>query len=400
MMDIRVKKFGGTSLSSIQKIEQVAERLAEDRNEKAIVVLSAMSGYTNSLIDMAHQIYPDFQGPAYDLLISSGEQISIALLSLALEKRGVKNQALLGHQAGIKTNSFFSKAEIESIETGVLKKLLRENVMPLVAGFQGITKDNQITTLGRGGSDLTAVAITAALNLPVCEIYTDVTGVFTADPKIVSQAYKIKELGFSEMMEMASSGSKVLQIRSVELAGKNKVKIHVLHSIKREEGTWIVNKKEAGMEGSVVSAIAHDLSTQVIRLKNLPKGIEFISKLFSALGQANIFVDMISQMESDEKARVSFSILKTDLPPALKVLKKLVPEDDIVVIDQVAKISVVGVGMAHNSGVAGRFFHALKKGAGQIYLVTTSEIKISAVIAKEDLKKSAKALHEEFFPKT
>ena len=258
------------------------------------------------------------------MLLSSGEQVSIALLSLALEKRGIKNKALLAHQAGIKTNAFFSKASIESIDTRFLKQLLEEDTMPLVAGFQGITKDNQITTLGRGGSDLTAVALSSALKIPVCEIYTDVSGVFTADPRMIKEAYKIRELVFSEMMEMSSLGSKVLQIRSVELAKKNKVKLHVLHSMKKEEGTWIINKEEAGMEGSVVSAIAHDLNTKVIKLKNLPKGIDFISHLFENLGKEAVFVDIISQSEGEEKSSLTFSIPKIDLQRALKVLKQLV----------------------------------------------------------------------------
>ena len=399
-MKLVVKKFGGTSLASLEKIEAVADRLLEDykRGEQALVVLSAMSGYTNSLIEMAHQIYPDFQGPAYDMLLSSGEQVSIALLSLALEKRGVKNKALLAHQAGIKTNAFFSKASIESIDTGFLKQLLEDNTLPLVAGFQGITEDKQITTLGRGGSDLTAVALSSALQISICEIYTDVSGVFTADPGIIKEAQKIKELGFSEMMEMASLGSKVLQIRSVELAKKNNIKLHVLHSMKKEEGTWIINKEEAGMEGSVVSAIAHDLNTRVIKLKNLPKGIDFLSHLFEKLGKEAVFVDIISQNEQEEKSSLSFSIPKTDLRRALKVLKQLVNEKDIFVIDQAVKISVVGVGMAHHSGVAGRFFSALKKAKAHLYLVTTSEIKISAVIREKDLQKTAQALHDEFFP--
>ena len=398
-MNLIVKKFGGSSLASIEKIEQIAARLAEGQKqgEKALVVLSAMYGCTNALIDMAHQIHPDYFGPAYDMLLSSGEQVSIALLSLALEKRGVKNKALLAHQAGIQTNLFFSKAEIEFIDTKTLKKLLDEGCLPLVAGFQGMTKDNQITTLGRGGGDLTALALAVSLKASVCRIYTDVTGVFTADPRICPSAIKIQELGFSEMMEMASLGSKVLQLRCVELASKNKVNIHVLHSSKKEKGTWIINKKEAGMEGSVVSAIAHDLNIQVIKLKNIPSNVEFHSMLFTALGEDSVFIDMISQSEYEGKASLSFSIPKTDLAQTLKVLKNLVKEKDILIISQAVKISIVGVGMAQHCGVAGRFFSALNKAGTQIYLLTTSEIKMSAVIPKKALKKTIQALHKEFF---
>lgn len=393
-----VKKFGGVSVGSIEKIEAVAERLQEDckRGEQPIVVISAMSGWTNSLMEMANKIYPDFQGEAYDMLLSSGEQISLALLSLALEKRNIKNTPLLGHQAGIQTDSFFSKACIQSIKTDRLEEILDKNHIPLVAGFQGVTKDNQITTLGRGGSDLTAVALSVALKIEVCEIYTDVLGVFTADPKLIPKARKQKELGFSEMMEMSYLGSKVLQIRSVEMAGKYGIKIHVRHAVEKETGTWIIKKEEAGMEDSVVSAIAHDLNTQIIKLKNLPSGVDFISNLFMELGKKSVFVDIISHSGIEGHYRLSFSIPKTDFASCKDVLKKLVAEKDISVVDNVAKISIVGVGMASYSGVAGRFFSVIKKTKANLYLVTTSEIKISAIIDEKDLKKTAIALHEEF----
>lgn len=400
MKGLIVKKFGGTSVGSIEKISLVADRLAKDwkRGGRPIVVISAMSGQTNSLIDMAHKIHPMAQqkGEAYDMLLSSGEQVSVALLSLALDKRGVKNTPLLAHQVGIQTNALFSKASIQSIQTAKLKKILAKGHIPVVAGFQGVTKENQITTLGRGGSDLTAIALSSALNIPTCEIFTDVDGVFTADPNLVPQARKQKELGFFEMMEMSYVGSKVLQIRSVELAGKYGIKIHVRHAFKENEGTWIINKKEAGMEGSVVSAIAHDLNTQVIKLNRLPKGIPFLSDLFVDLGKKSVFVDIISHSNISGPSRLSFSIPKTDLKPCKKALKKFIKEKDISVIDKVAKISVIGVGMASHSGVAGRFFSVLKNTKAKLYLVTTSEIKISAVIDQKDLKKTAIALHKEF----
>lgn len=398
-MPVRVvKKFGGSSVGSIEKIEAVAQRLLEDyeRGEQPLVVISAMSGQTDALIKMASKIHPGYHGEAYDMLLSSGEQISVALLSLALEKRGVKNTPLLGYQAGIQTDSFFSRACIQSIKINKLKKILDKGSVPLVAGFQGVTKENQITTLGRGGSDLTAVALSVALKIDVCEIYTDVLGVFTADPRLVPQARKQKELGFSEMMEMSYLGSKVLQIRSVEMASKYGIKIHVRHAFEKEPGTWIVNKKEAGMEGSVVSAVTHDLNTQVIKLKSLPQGVDFLSNLFVDLGKKSVFVDVISQSEILGQSRLSFSIPKTDLKTCMEVLKHLVKEENVSVIDHVAKLSIVGVGMASHSGVAGRFFSVLKKAKAKLYLVTTSEIKISAIIDEKDLKKTALALHEEF----
>ena len=400
MKGLIVKKFGGTSVGSIEKISLIADRLLKDwkRGERPVVVISAMFGQTSSLIEMAHKIHPMAQkkGEAYDMLLSSGEQISVALLSLALDKRRVKNTPLLAYQVGIQTNALFSKASIQSIQPEKLKKLLVKGHIPVVAGFQGVTKDNQITTLGRGGSDLTAVALSSALNINTCEIFTDVEGVFTADPNLVPQARKQKELGFSEMMEMSYVGSKVMQIRSVELASKYGINIHVRHAFKKTEGTWIINKKEADMEGSVISAIAHDLNTQVIKLNHLPKGIPFLSDLFVELGKKSVFVDIISHSNIAGPSRLSFSIPKTDLKPCKTVLKKFVKEKDIAIIDKVAKISIVGVGMASHSGVAGRFFSVLKKTRAKLYLVTTSEIKISAIIDKKDLKKTAIALHKEF----
>lgn len=393
-----VKKFGGTSVGSIEKIKAIADRLLKDceRGEQPIVVISAMSGYTDSLVEMARKIHPYSQGEAYDMLLSSGEQISVALLSLALERRGVKNTPLLAYQAGIQTDAFFSKAGIQSIKTSKLEEILDKGSMPLVAGFQGITKENQITTLGRGGSDLTAIALSVALKIDICEIYTDVLGVFTGDPRLIPKARKQEELGFSEMMEMSYLGSQVLQIRSVELASKHGIKIHVRHAFEKQTGTWIIKKEEADMEGSVVSAVAHDLNTQIIKLKNLPSGIDFISDLFVELGRKSVFVDIISHSDISEQSRLAFSIPKTDSKACLEVLKNLVKEEDISIISNVAKISVVGVGMASHSGVAGRFFSVLKKVKSKLYLVTTSEIKISAVIDEKDLKNTAIALHEEF----
>ena len=397
-MKLVVKKFGGTSVASLQKIEAVANRLKKSyqQGERPIVVLSAMSGWTNSLVSMACSIDPNGKGEAYDMLLSSGEQISVALLSLALNKRGIKNSPLLAYQARIQTDSLFSKASIKSIETSHLKSLLKKGYIPLVAGFQGVTKNNQITTLGRGGSDLTAVALAVALKIKTCEIYTDVLGVFTADPRLVPKAKKQKELGFFEMMEMSALGSQVLQFRSVELAKKYGIKLHVRHAFKKETGTWITNKKEGGMEGSVVSALAQDLNTLVIKVKNQNLSVGFISDLFMDLGKKSVFVDIISHSHIDGDARLSFSIPKTDLKVCKTVLKKRMSEKDISVIDDVAKISVIGLGMASHTGVAGQFFSVIKKTKTRLYLITTSEIKISAVIDKKDLKKTALALHKEF----
>jgi len=396
--EIVVKKFGGTSVGSLEKIEHIADRLLKSHQEgqSSVVVLSAMSGHTNRLSKMAEKIYPSYKGLSYDMLLSSGEQVSISLLSMALEKRQIKTCPLLAYQLGIHTDSFFSKANIQSIDTQAITTALNKGAIPLVAGFQGVTKEKEITTLGRGGSDLTAVALAVVLKQKVCEIYTDVSGVFTGDPKIIPSAQKIQELGFSEMMEMSSLGSKVLQIRSVELAAKHQVNIHVRNAFKEEEGTWIMNKHE-GMEGSMVSAVAHDSNTVVLRVKKIPtKDLDFMASLFKKLGEKSIFVDIISKSEVSGKSSLTFSIPKTDLSEGLRVLQTMVATEEIQVIDGVSKISIIGVGMSHHSGVAGRFFKAVQALDIHIYLITTSEIKISAIIDHMHLVKVANALHLEF----
>ena len=398
-MDLTIKKFGGTSVGSLEKIEAVADLLEKDykKGQKPVVVLSAMSGETNRLIEMAEKINPSYRDSAYDMLLSSGEQVSVALLSMALQKRNIKSEAMLAHQVGIQTDSIFSKASIQSVQTDSIMKVVKEGGIPLVAGFQGVTKENQITTLGRGGSDLTAVALAVVLKQKVCEIYTDVKGVYTGDPRVISEAKKIKEIGFSEMMEMASLGSKVLQIRCVELAAKHDVKIHVRHTFSEEQGTWIVKKEDNDMEGSIVSAVAHDSNTLVIKIGQLPKDdMDFISKLFQQLGDKSVYVDIISKSEVSGLPTLSFSVSKADSKSCLDILESLIDKKHIEVIDKVSKISVIGVGMAHHSGVAGKFFSVFKKLNIHLHLVTTSEIKISAIIDEAHLKKVAQALHSEF----
>ena len=392
-----VKKFGGTSVGSVKRIQSVADRILEDysQGQLPVVVASAMSGQTDHLIQLADQVFPHFRGPAYDMLLSSGEQISIALLSLALERRGLKNKPLLGYQAGIQTDPLFSRARIQTIHTTHLRKVIKEGQIPLVAGFQGVTTENRITTLGRGGSDLTAVALSVVLNQDMCEIYTDVEGVFTGDPRLIPSAGKIHQLDFSEMMEMAALGSQVLQPRSVELGAKHQIKIHVRHSFKKEEGTWIMGLEEK-MEKSVVSAVAHDPNTVVIRIFNIPEEEGFLARLFNQLGKQSVSVDIISKTETAQGPSLAFSINKGDVEQTLKVLKKFTNEKKILVVKNAAKISIIGVGMAHHSGVAGQFFSVFHKLGVSLHLVTTSEIKISAIIDKKHLKKAANQLHKEF----
>lgn len=395
---VTVKKYGGTSVGSIERIENVAERICRDmaRGERPIVVASAMSGETNRLVKLATDVDPLYRGPAYDMLLASGEQVSIALLGIALEKRGVKARPLLAHQIGIQTDAIFSKARIQSVDGEKLKKLVADGYVPIVAGFQGVTDDFTITTLGRGGSDTTAVALAAAIGADSCEIYTDVPAVFTADPRLVKKAKEIPRLCYEEMMEMASLGSKVLHFRCVELAVKFNVKLHVRSTFEDREGTWIVPEGE-GMENPLVSSVTHDASTAVIKIFPIPMGTGFKSKLFQMLAEKGIVVDIITQSHNEEGQRLAFSVSEEDVLLAKKIVDEMVAKGTRVdVMREMAKISTIGVGMRNHPGVAARFFKVLDQLKIQIHLVTTSEIKISAVIGKDQLSTAAEALHREF----
>ncbi len=397
MKRIHIKKFGGTSVGSIEKIEQVAERIVRDKSKGQIplVVVSAMSGETNRLISLAKQINPSHRGPAYDMLLASGEQVSVALLALALEKRKVKTVPLLAHQVGIQTDALFSRARIQEIKTEPVKKYLNEDYVPLVAGFQGVTNGNTITTLGRGGSDTTAVALAVAFKQPDCEIFTDVPKVYTADPRLVEEANKISTLSFEEMMEMSSLGSRVLHCRSVEIAAKYKIKLHIRSAYEETEGTWILPKEDL-MEQPLVSAVTHDMDTVIIKMYPVPSGGQFITELFGILADRHISVDVISQSYNKEGQRLAFSIHKENLLETKEIVYKMMEQKKVSIIEDLAKLSIVGVGMANHPGVASRFFKALTRIGMDIHLVTTSEIKISAIIDKKHLLPSAEALHKEF----
>jgi aspartate kinase len=393
-----VKKFGGTSVGSIERIEHVARLVAREREagKLPIVISSAMSGETNKLVALGNQIDSSYRGPAYDMLVASGEQVAIALVTIALEKLGVPAKPLLGYQLGIETDSVYSKARIKNIDTSKLEALLEQGIVPVIAGFQGVDEEFNITTLGRGGSDTSAVAVAAALKLPACEIYTDVPAVFTADPRLVPKAREIAKLSFEEMMEMASLGSKVLQVRSVEIGAKHGVRIHVRHTFQEREGTWIVPEGEI-MENPVVSAVTHDAATVVFTLQPIPSETAFMAKLFSQLAERGVSIDIISQSQSDKGFRLAFSVTSEDEPLARKVLQEVLPASvQLETLENVAKISTVGVGMHNHPGVAARFFQVLAKQGIQVHLVTTSEIKISAIIDKDKLASAAQALHTEF----
>ena len=397
-MRIQVKKFGGTSVGSIERIEQVATKIAtaKTNGEEPVVVVSAMSGETSRLSQLARQIAPDHKnGPAYDMLLASGEQVSVALLALALEKKGYKTTPLLAHQVGIKTDSVFSRARIHNIDTSHLLACLETSCIPLVAGFQGITKGHTITTLGRGGSDTTAVALAVALKQFDCEIFTDVPKVYTADPHLIDNPSQIPKLSFEEMMEMSSLGTRVLHCRAVEIAAKYKIKIHVRSTFEDTEGTWIVPKEEL-MEKPLVSAVTHDMKTAIIKMHPVPSGTEFISNLFSTLAENNISVDVISQSYNKEGQRLAFSINEEDLENCKKLIHKMIDPKRVSILKNLAKLSIVGVGMAHHPGVAARFFKSLDKIGMDLHLVTTSEIKISAILDKKHLLSAAQAVHSEF----
>jgi len=399
MKSVSVKKFGGTSVGSIERIERVADRLSESykNGERFVVVASAMSGETNRLVQLAHDIHPKARGgEAYDLLLASGEQVSISLLTLALIKRGVPASPLLAFQLGIKTNSIYSKARIQNIKADELKALLEDDQIPVVAGFQGINDKDKVTTLGRGGSDTTAVALAAALKADVCEIFTDVDGVYSTDPRIEPNASKIKTLSYEEMMEMASLGSKVLHFRCVEIGAKYNVPIHVRSTFVMDEGTWIINP-EKSMEAPVVSAITHDPKVTILAAEPAPEGVDFLSKLFGKLSEKEVLIDIISQMKGDKGQRVAFSLPDEDIDEAQSILKSFLTSDsEVTVIKHASKVSIVGVGMKTHPGVAARFFKALNDADISVSLVTTSDIKVSAVIEREKTNDAVRALHEEF----
>jgi aspartate kinase len=393
-----VKKFGGTSVGSLERIEAVAERVIQDQKagQKPIIVASAMSGETNRLVRLANDLNPYYRGPAYDMLLASGEQVSIALLAIALEKKGAKAIPLLAHQIGIQTDSIFSKARIKSIDAEKLLKIVNSGVIPIIAGFQGVTEDAQITTLGRGGSDTTGVAVAAAIGADSCEIYTDVPAVCSADPRLVKKAREISMLSFEEMMEMASLGSKVLHFRSVEIAAKYKIKIHLRSTFEAREGTWVVSEENM-LENPVVSSVTHDPSTIVFKLYPVPEGVGFLSDLFTRLAEKNIVVDIITQSMGDQGQRLNFSVPEEDRAQTELTVKEILGSlDSATIMSDMSKISVIGVGMKNHPGVAARFFQVMKNQNVDVHLVTTSDIKISAVIFKKDLQNVAEALHTEF----
>ncbi|WP_029520784.1 aspartate kinase [Persephonella sp. IF05-L8] len=400
-MPLIVQKYGGTSVGSIERIKNVANKVkkAVDAGNKVVVVSSAMSGETDRLLGLTRELSSRPDPREQDMVVSTGEQVAIGLLAIALKELGIDAISLTGWQVPIITDDAHTKARIRKIDTNRIHAELDKGKVVIVAGFQGIDEYGDITTLGRGGSDTTAVALAAALNADVCEIYTDVTGVFTADPRIVENARKIPVISYEEMMEMASLGSKVMQIRSVEFAAKYGVKIHVKSSFIDEDGTWIVEENEE-MERVAVRGISHELKESKITVVKVPDKPGIAAKLFKALGDNNIVVDMIVQNVSHEGyTDISFTVNKTDADFAEEIAKEVAQEVGAAGVernDKIAKISVVGLGMKTHAGTAGKMFEVLYREGINIYAISTSEIKISCLIDEKYAELAVRALHEAF----
>ncbi len=403
-MALIVQKFGGTSVGTVERIEQVADKVKKfrDAGDDLVVVLSAMSGETNRLIDLAKQISGGDQPVPreLDVIVSTGEQVTIALLAMALMKRGVPAVSYTGDQVRILTDSAHNKARILQIDDQKIRGDLKAGRVVVVAGFQGVDEHGNITTLGRGGSDTTGVALAAALKADECQIYTDVDGVYTTDPRVVSVAQRLDKITFEEMLEMASLGSKVLQIRAVEFAGKYNVPLRVLHSFKEGPGTLITIDEEETMEQPIISGIAFNRDEAKLTIRGVPDipGVAF--KILGPISAANIEVDMIVQnVAHDNTTDFTFTVHRNDYQAAQTVLEKTASElgaREVIGDTKIAKVSIVGVGMRSHAGVASRMFEALAKETINIQMISTSEIKVSVVIEEKYLELAVRALHTAF----
>jgi len=396
-----VQKYGGTSVADLNRIRNVARRVAKTRQEgnEVVVVVSAMAGETDRLLQLAAQTGENPDLREVDSLISTGEQVSVALLALTLNSLGVPAKSFLGSQIRIITDNAFGKARIQKIEVQRLQKELKEGRVPVVAGFQGVDHEGNITTLGRGGSDTTGVAIAAALQADMCEIYTDVDGVYTTDPNICPEAQKLAQITYDEMMEMASLGAKVLQIRSVELAKKYNVPIHVRSSFSDKPGT-IVTKEVERMEKVLVSGVTYNKNEARITIVRVPDKPGIAARIFNPISEANIVVDMIIQNSSaDGYTDLTFTVPKADFKKTLKLVKKTAEEikaQEVLADENIAKVSIVGAGMVNHPGVAAKMFAALAKENINIMMISTSEIKISCVVEAKYGELAVRVLHKAF----
>ena len=400
-MRIIVKKFGGTSVSSISKLKKIADNLSKELNSKKniLIVLSAMGKSTDKLVDMSDKISKMPNPRDYDMLLSTGEQISVSLLSMLLNSRNIPAISLTGWQAGIYTDTTPMSSRIEKIDIKKIKSEFKKNRIVVVAGFQGIDSNGNITTLGRGGSDTTAVALAAALKASECQIYTDVDGVYTTDPRICSKARKLETLTYEEMLEMSGLGSKVLQLRSVEFASKYNVPLRVLHAHNKGTGT-LIKKEEKKMEGALISGIAFTKDEAEVMIKGVKDTPGVAAKILGPIGDASIEVDMIVQnVGSDGLADFTFTVSRNTLKKAIQVIeknKKTMMFNSVSSQKNIVKVSIVGVGMRSHAGIAGRMFKCLAKNKVNIRMISTSEIKISVVIEQKSLEIAVQALHNEF----
>ncbi len=400
-MALIVQKFGGTSVGDPERIKNVARRVArtKDGGDDVVVVVSAMGGETNRLISLASQVSSDPDEREMDMLLSTGERVTIALLAMALQDMGYKARSYTGRQVGIITDSAHTKARIERITAERVHEALAEGIIPIVAGFQGIDEKSDVTTLGRGGSDTTAVALAVALKADLCDIYTDVDGVYTTDPNIVPSAKKIKKISYEEMLEMASLGAKVLQTRAVEFAMKYNVPVGIRSSFNENSGT-LVTMEEKDMEQVSVSGVTYDKNQARITIIGVPDKPGIAYKIFGTVANNNIVVDMIIQNTGQGGLTdISFTVPGTDMDKAVKIVKEMIAgigAKGVEVKDEVSKVSIIGVGMRSHSGVAAKMFGTLAKEGINIMMISTSEIKISCIIDSRYTELAVRALHDSF----
>ena len=400
-MALVIEKFGGTSVANIARINKVAERVLRTKSEgcDVVVVLSAMGGETNRLIDLARQIEPHPNGRELDMMVSTGEQITIALLSMALNRDGCPAKSYTGGQVQILTDAVHGKARVENIDTEKILQDLENGTVVVVAGFQGVTENGEITTLGRGGSDTTAVALAAALDADECRIYTDVDGVMTADPRIVPQARILSHITSEEMLELSSSGAKVMQVRAMEFAHKYGVPTRVLSSFHDVPGT-LITLEESSMEQPKITGIAYNVDVAKLTIRGVPDRPGIASKVFGPIADAHINVDMILQnVGVDNNTDLTFTVDRSEYKSSMRLLEKTIDEigaREIVSTNNIAKISIVGVGMRSHTGVATTMFATLAKEGINIEMITTSEIKISVVVDEKHLEAGVRALHTAF----
>ncbi|MBI5638496.1 MAG: aspartate kinase [Nitrospinae bacterium] len=400
-MALIVQKYGGTSVGNVERLKNVAKKVAEQKKQgdQLVVVLSAMSGQTDSLVKLAHEITKEPVEREMDMLLSTGERVTIALLAIALQDMGVKAVSLTGRQAGIVTDSMHTKARIKSIARENIKRYLDDDCVVVVAGFQGIDEKSNVTTLGRGGSDTTGVALAVALKADMCEIYTDVDGVYTTDPNVEPKARRIDRISYEEMLEMASLGAKVLQTRSVEFAAKYRMPVVVKSTFKEGPGTWVV-AEEPSMEKVVVSAVPYDKNQAKLTVVGVPDKPGIASAILGDIAKEEINVDMIIQnVGVGGLTDLSLTVPRTESAKALKILKSAAAKigaKDVQMDENIGKVSIVGVGMRSHSGVAAKMFQLLADAGINIEMISTSEIRVSCVIRKDDVDRAVRILHAGF----